>query len=281
MLSLLCVFVVCSASATPAATAAAADAHQLAKKPPHQRTFAIQIVYHYSIKAFCTLLADESLCFFLRWNLMICCCCFLVRRLHFCVCGAVEVLLVEWACVGRMLGGEAELYAQTATRNVMTLWYANCQRLSTAAVWNKHLHIPLPQPQPKPHCLYLFSPVEAHHHSAHATSDTPAKHLSRQAFRLRGCVPFINHPPWPQTPRLQHIACLVTLLCGTTPDSVLSTMKLFVDSTDIDEIKEAAGWGVVDGCTTNPCRYWQRPFGFKEQPRSRHQHSPNAMHSAF
>lgn len=29
-------------------------------------------------------------------------------------------------------------------------------------------------------------------------------------------------------------------------------MKLFVDSTDIEEIKEAVSWGVVDGVTTNP-----------------------------
>lgn len=29
-------------------------------------------------------------------------------------------------------------------------------------------------------------------------------------------------------------------------------MKLFVDSTDINEIKEAVSWGVVDGVTTNP-----------------------------
>jgi hypothetical protein len=29
-------------------------------------------------------------------------------------------------------------------------------------------------------------------------------------------------------------------------------MKLFVDSSDIDEIKEAVSWGVVDGVTTNP-----------------------------
>jgi transaldolase len=29
-------------------------------------------------------------------------------------------------------------------------------------------------------------------------------------------------------------------------------MKLFVDSTDIAEIREAVSWGVVDGVTTNP-----------------------------
>jgi transaldolase len=29
-------------------------------------------------------------------------------------------------------------------------------------------------------------------------------------------------------------------------------MKIFIDSADIDEIREAASWGIVDGCTTNP-----------------------------
>jgi transaldolase len=29
-------------------------------------------------------------------------------------------------------------------------------------------------------------------------------------------------------------------------------MKIFIDSADIDEIREACTWGVVDGCTTNP-----------------------------
>ncbi|HSG00389.1 MAG TPA: fructose-6-phosphate aldolase [Vicinamibacterales bacterium] len=29
-------------------------------------------------------------------------------------------------------------------------------------------------------------------------------------------------------------------------------MKIFIDSADIDEIREAASWGVIDGCTTNP-----------------------------
>lgn len=31
-------------------------------------------------------------------------------------------------------------------------------------------------------------------------------------------------------------------------------MKIFVDTTDLDEIREAASWGVVDGVTTNPRR---------------------------
>jgi len=29
-------------------------------------------------------------------------------------------------------------------------------------------------------------------------------------------------------------------------------MKLFIDTANLDEIREAAGWGVVDGVTTNP-----------------------------
>ncbi|MEM2737350.1 MAG: transaldolase family protein, partial [Thermoproteota archaeon] len=29
-------------------------------------------------------------------------------------------------------------------------------------------------------------------------------------------------------------------------------MKIFIDTADIDEIREACSWGVVDGATTNP-----------------------------
>ena len=29
-------------------------------------------------------------------------------------------------------------------------------------------------------------------------------------------------------------------------------MKIFIDSAEIDEIREAASWGIIDGCTTNP-----------------------------
>ena len=29
-------------------------------------------------------------------------------------------------------------------------------------------------------------------------------------------------------------------------------MKLFIDTANLDEIREAASWGIVDGCTTNP-----------------------------
>jgi transaldolase len=29
-------------------------------------------------------------------------------------------------------------------------------------------------------------------------------------------------------------------------------MKLFIDTAEIDEIREAASWGILDGCTTNP-----------------------------
>ena len=29
-------------------------------------------------------------------------------------------------------------------------------------------------------------------------------------------------------------------------------MKLFLDTADIDQIREALSWGIVDGITTNP-----------------------------
>ena len=29
-------------------------------------------------------------------------------------------------------------------------------------------------------------------------------------------------------------------------------MKIFVDTADLDEIREAYSWGIVDGVTTNP-----------------------------
>jgi len=29
-------------------------------------------------------------------------------------------------------------------------------------------------------------------------------------------------------------------------------MKLFIDTAEVEEIKEAASWGILDGCTTNP-----------------------------
>lgn len=29
-------------------------------------------------------------------------------------------------------------------------------------------------------------------------------------------------------------------------------MKIFIDSADVGEIREAASWGIIDGCTTNP-----------------------------
>jgi len=32
----------------------------------------------------------------------------------------------------------------------------------------------------------------------------------------------------------------------------LKSMKIFIDTADIDEIKEAMSWGIVDGVTTNP-----------------------------
>lgn len=39
-------------------------------------------------------------------------------------------------------------------------------------------------------------------------------------------------------------------------------MKIFIDSADIKEIREVAGWGILDGCTTNPSLVCKtgRPF---------------------
>jgi transaldolase len=39
-------------------------------------------------------------------------------------------------------------------------------------------------------------------------------------------------------------------------------MEFFIDTAKVDEIKEAAGWGILDGVTTNPTKFAQagRPF---------------------
>lgn len=41
-------------------------------------------------------------------------------------------------------------------------------------------------------------------------------------------------------------------------------MKLFVDTGDIEEVKKAADWGVLDGVTTNPTLIAKTGKGFKE-----------------
>jgi len=41
-------------------------------------------------------------------------------------------------------------------------------------------------------------------------------------------------------------------------------MKLFVDTGDIEEVKQAAEWGVLDGVTTNPSLIAKSGKGFKE-----------------
>lgn len=41
-------------------------------------------------------------------------------------------------------------------------------------------------------------------------------------------------------------------------------MKLFVDTGDIEEVKKAAAWGVLDGVTTNPTLIAKTGKGFKE-----------------
>lgn len=41
-------------------------------------------------------------------------------------------------------------------------------------------------------------------------------------------------------------------------------MKLFVDTGDVEEVKQAAEWGIVDGVTTNPSLIAKSGKGFKE-----------------
>jgi transaldolase len=44
---------------------------------------------------------------------------------------------------------------------------------------------------------------------------------------------------------------VVTFRCGA-PESGSDPMKLFIDTADVGQIKEAWSWGIVDGVTTNP-----------------------------
>ena len=44
----------------------------------------------------------------------------------------------------------------------------------------------------------------------------------------------------------------------------LRDMKIFVDSGDVEEIKKAADWGIIDGVTTNPSLIAKSGHGFKE-----------------
>ena len=41
-------------------------------------------------------------------------------------------------------------------------------------------------------------------------------------------------------------------------------MKLFVDTGDVEEVKQAADWGIIDGVTTNPSLIAKSGKGFKE-----------------
>jgi transaldolase len=41
-------------------------------------------------------------------------------------------------------------------------------------------------------------------------------------------------------------------------------MKIFIDSAEIDEIREAASWGILDGCTTNPSLVAKSGRNFEE-----------------
>ena len=42
-------------------------------------------------------------------------------------------------------------------------------------------------------------------------------------------------------------------------------MKIFVDTADLDEIRELSSWGIIDGVTTNPTLVKRsgRSFNFK------------------
>jgi len=42
------------------------------------------------------------------------------------------------------------------------------------------------------------------------------------------------------------------------------SMKIFIDTADLDEIKELASWGVIDGVTTNPTLVKQSGRSFKD-----------------
>jgi len=41
-------------------------------------------------------------------------------------------------------------------------------------------------------------------------------------------------------------------------------MKLFIDSANIEHIREAASWGIIEGCTTNPSLLAKEGVDFKE-----------------
>ncbi len=41
-------------------------------------------------------------------------------------------------------------------------------------------------------------------------------------------------------------------------------MKFFIDTADLDQIREAAAWGIIDGCTTNPSLIAKQGLDFVE-----------------
>src|SRR5438270_2658443 len=47
-------------------------------------------------------------------------------------------------------------------------------------------------------------------------------------------------------------------------NSKLAVMKIFVDTGDVAEVKQAAEWGILDGVTTNPSLIAKSGKGFKE-----------------
>lgn len=45
---------------------------------------------------------------------------------------------------------------------------------------------------------------------------------------------------------------MVKMLCANIKDSIICPMKLFIDTANIQEIREANALGIIDGVTTNP-----------------------------
>jgi len=53
-------------------------------------------------------------------------------------------------------------------------------------------------------------------------------------------------------------------LCLTTKLGEVKSMKLFIDTANINEIREIAEWGILDGVTTNPSLIAKEGRNFKE-----------------
>ena len=51
------------------------------------------------------------------------------------------------------------------------------------------------------------------------------------------------------------------------PLACMGTMEFFLDTADVDEIREIAAWGILDGVTTNPSLIKKSGRDFKEVVR--------------